>query len=196
MNYKLSHNKLKPTKEIEEIENLVKAYQFSQSSKLNEKNLLSSHQIFSKTFLPKNQQGKYRNEKVGVFGKSGLVYLAIEPELVKETMSVFFNEISNLMDVKLSTSEVFYYAAMIHLRFAHLHPFRDGNGRAARLLEKWFLAEKLDKKFWKILTEKYYKDHQSEYYQNLNLGVNYYELNYDLCLPFLKMLPESLKLEN
>jgi Fic family protein len=32
---------------------------------------------------------------------------------------------------------------LIHLRLAQIHPFRDGNGRAARLIEKWFVAEKL-----------------------------------------------------
>ncbi|WP_394370742.1 Fic family protein [Pedobacter endophyticus] len=81
---------------------------------------------------------------------------------------------------------------LIHLRFAHIHPFRDGNGRAARLLEKWFLAQKLGIELWKIPSEKYYKEHQPEYYKNINLGVNFYELNYDNCLPIITMLPNSL----
>jgi Fic family protein len=50
----------------------------------------------------------------------------------------------------LSAEEVFYFASFIHLRFVHIHPFRDGNGRAARLIEKWFIAEKLGKQFWKL----------------------------------------------
>lgn len=82
---------------------------------------------------------------------------------------------------------------MIHLRLAHIHPFRDGNGRAARLLEKWFLAKKMGEKFWQISAEKYYKTHQSEYYQNLNIGIDYYALDYEKSLPFLMMLPQSLK---
>ncbi|MBN1116921.1 MAG: Fic family protein [Bacteroidales bacterium] len=36
---------------------------------------------------------------------------------------------------------MFYFASLIHLRFAHIHLFRDDNGRAARLIEKWFVAE-------------------------------------------------------
>jgi len=37
----------------------------------------------------------------------------------------------------LTDSELFF-AALIHLVFVKIHPFDDGNGRAARLLEKWF----------------------------------------------------------
>jgi len=79
------------------------------------------------------------------------------------------------------------------LVFAHIHPFHDGNGRAARILEKWFLASKLEDKAWLIQSEKYYKENIKEYYKNINLGVNFYELNYDKCLPFLLMLPKALE---
>lgn len=193
MNYKLSKEKFKSHKEIEEIENLILAYEYAQSNSLTEKNFLHCHKIFSKTLVQKTRQGKYRNEKVGVFGQSGLVYLAIEPELVSKTMSDFFANISRLQTEELSIEKIFYFASIIHLRFVHIHPFIDGNGRAARLLEKWFLSEKLGAKFWEIPSEKYYKENQKEYYDNLNLGVNFYELNYDKCLPFLLMLPNSLK---
>jgi len=193
MNYKLSKEKFKPTKEIEEIENLITAYEFAQNNKLNESNFLECHKILSKTLLIKSKRGKYRIEKVGVFGETGLVYLAIEPEFVQKRMKTFFQNIDILFKKKLSLEESFYFASIIHLIFAHIHPFRDGNGRAARLLEKWFLAEKLGTQFWKIPSEKYYKDKQEKYYANINLGVNYYELNYDDCLPFLLMLPGCFK---
>lgn len=193
MNYKLSKEKFKSHKEIEEIENLILAYEYAQSNSLNEKNFLYCHKIFSKTLVQKTRQGIYRNEKVGVFGQSGLVYLAIEPELVSKAMDDFFTDISRLHAKELSIEKTFYFASLIHLRFVHIHPFIDGNGRAARLLEKWFLSEKLGSKFWEIPSEKYYKENQKEYYDNLNLGVNFYELNYDRCLSFLLMLPNSLK---
>ncbi len=193
MNYKLSPDKTKPYKEIQEIENLVQAYEFAQNNSLTEKNFLHCHKIFAKTLVIKSKQGKYRNEKVGVFGQSGLVYLAIEPENVREAMTEFFTDIMTLLEKDLSNSEVFYFASLIHLKFAQIHPFRDGNGRAARLLEKWFLTEKIGENFWKLSSEKFYKEHQTEYYNNINLGVNYYELDYDKCIPFLLMLPKSLE---
>jgi len=200
MNYKLSKEKFrqppvgyKPTKEIEEIENLIAAYEFAQNNILNETDLLECHKIFSKTLLIKSKRGKYRMEKVGVFSQAGMVYTAIEPEHIQKIMKTFFKNLKILINQNLSTEETFYFASLIHLKFAHIHPFSDGNGRAARLLEKWFLTEKLGKDLWKIPSERYYKENQAKYYEHINLGVNYYELDYDKCVPFLLMLPKCLK---
>ncbi len=192
MNYELNKGKFKVGREIEEIEDLIEAYEFAQKNKLNQQNLLNCHKIFSETLLIKSKRGKYRIEQVGVFGKSGLVYMAIEPELVEKEMDSFFQDIEELISSDLSEAEVFYFASLIHLRFAHVHPFRDGNGRAARLIEKWFVTEKLGRDFWKIPSEEYYKVNQAKYYETINLGVNFYELNYAKCLGFLEMLPNCL----
>lgn len=193
MNYELNKDKFKTGKEIEEIEDLIEAYGYAQSHRLTEKSLLQCHKIFSDTLLIRSKRGKYRVEQVGVFGKSGLAYMAVEPEYVDREMKVLFQDVTDLLSSDMQELEVFYYASLIHLRFAHIHPFRDGNGRAARLLEKWFIAEKLGRDFWKIPSEEYYKKHQSRYYETISLGVNYYELNYDRCLGFLQMLPNCLK---
>ncbi|MDV0446248.1 hypothetical protein MsAg5_00760 [Methanosarcinaceae archaeon Ag5] len=193
MNYKLSRQKSKE-KEIEEIENLISAYKFAQENTLSKSNFLKCHELLSRTLVSKNRRGKYRNESVGVFGESGLIYLAVEPEFVKETMAAFFDEIESLeKQKKMSAAEVFYHASLIHLKCAHIHPFSDGNGRSARLLEKWFIASMMGKRFWAIESERCCKENRSTYYENIDLGVNYYELDYDKCLPFLEMLPKCLK---
>lgn len=193
MNYEMNKDKFKVGKEIEEIEDLIEAYEFAQKNKLNEKNLLTCHKIFSDTLLIRSKRGKYRIKQVGVFGKSGLAYMAIEPEFVEKVMKEFFQDLNELISSNLSEIEVFYFASLIHLRFVHIHPFRDGNGRAARLIEKWFITEKLGHDFWKISSEEYYKNNQARYYETINLGVNFYELNYDKCNGFLEMLPNCLK---
>lgn len=193
MNYEMNKDKFKVGKEIEEIENLIKAYEYAQKNKLNESNLLNCHKILSETLLIKSKRGKYRIEQVGVFGKSGLAYMAVEPEFVEKEMKKFLQDVNELLSSALNEIEVFYFASLIHLKFAHIHPFRDGNGRIARLMEKWFVAEKLGKDYWKIPSEEYYKANQAKYYETINLGVNFYMLNYDKCLGFLEMLPNCLK---
>lgn len=193
MNYRMNGAKFKKNKEIAEIEDLVKAYEFAETHQLNEENLLRIHAILSSKFVSKSRQGKYRQEKVGVFGKYGLVYLAAPAEVLKQEMKGFCEDIEVLLKQKLSLEEAFYFASQIHLIFAHIHPFVDGNGRVARLLEKWFLSAYLGKNAWKIPAEKFYWENRPKYYANLNLGVNYYELNYKKALPFLQMLPRALK---
>ncbi|NHJ85707.1 MAG: Fic family protein [Asgard group archaeon] len=193
MNYEMNKDKFKVGKEIEEIEDLIEAYEFAQNNELNEKNLLTCHKIFSDSLLIRSKRGKYRIEPVGVFGKLGLTYMAVEPEFVEKEMKEFFQDLNELISSDLNEIEVFYFASLLHLRFAHIHPFRDGNGRAARLIEKWFVTEKLGHDFWKMSSEEYYKKKQVKYYETINLGVNFYELNYDKCFGFMEMLPNCLR---
>lgn len=191
MNSVLNKGKFKAQKEVDEITDLVEAYNFAKDNELNQTNFLKAHNILSRNLLLESKRGVYRNEKMGVFDVDGLVYLAVEPEFVAEKMSQFFDPIIELLNADLSITETFYHASLIHLIFVHIHPFSDGNGRAARLLEKWFLSQKLGDKVWAIKSEKHYKEHQSEYYNNINLGVNFYELDYSKGIPFLLMLSNS-----
>ena len=95
--------------------------------------------------------------------------MAIEHENVALEMKKLFTDIASLLEQSLSDEEVFYYASMIHLVFVHIHPFSDGNGRTARILEKWFLTQKLGRDFWNISSEEYYWNHRKQYYDNINL---------------------------
>lgn len=181
-------------KEVQEIEDLVKAYQFATENKLTLSNFLLTHEIASQTFLPKNECGKIRKVQVGIRDSVSMrpVYMAVELEFIETEISKLFNDINFLLNAELSIKEVFYYASVIHLWIAFIHPFTDGNGRAARLIEKWFLAEKLGKNTWGIYSEKYYWDNKPDYYKNIALGYNYYALHWDRCIPFLMMLPKSI----
>ncbi len=192
MNSIIAKEKFKPQKEIQEIADLIKAYEFAQDNALTEKNFLKAHTLLSQTILLKGKRGVYRNDRMGVFDSTGLVYLAIEPEWVAEKIKELFEDIAYLLKQDLTITAAFYYASFIHLKLAHIHPFWDGNGRMARLVEKWFLAAKINSRAWKLQSEKYYKENLQAYYQHINLGVNYYELTYDKSMPFLKMLAKSL----
>ncbi|MDZ4845405.1 MAG: Fic family protein [Chitinophagales bacterium] len=180
------------TKEMKEIEDLIAAYQFAKESELTLANILKAHEILTQTLLVKKERGKIRKVKVGVRSEGRLIYLAVEPELVKQELEKLFTDISLLLKTKLTTTEIFFYAALIHLVFVNIHPVVDGNGRATRLIEKWFLAKKLGDSAWLITSEKNYWDNRSAYYKNLQLGANYYEVNYKKSIPFLLMLPNSL----
>jgi Fic family protein len=184
--------KSKP-KEMTEIDDLVAAYNFANSNTITMKNFLETHKILSTHILSlKKQRGKFRDQQVGIFSNGKIEYMAVEADFVKAEMDKLFNDIKYLLAKNISYSEIFYFASAIHLIFEKIHPFMDGNGRAGRLLEKWFLASKLGEVAWAIKSEKYYAQNRPKYYQNIHIGFDYYSLKLDKMLPFLLMLPQSL----
>ena len=178
-------------KEVKEIDDLVDAYNFAKDSPLTEAGFISAHKLLARNLLIKLKHGVYRTEPAGMAGENSIGYQPAEPTRLAGLMSQLFTEIEELLGKDLKICEVFYYAAFMHLRLAHILPFTDGNGRAARLLEKWFLARKLGIQFWNLQVEKQYKDHQQEYYARLYLGASFGELEYSRAVPFLQMLPNS-----
>jgi Fic family protein len=176
-------------------DDLLLAYEFTLENKLSFENVLKTHSILSRNLLPKNQRGLIRNNPMLVLNSDDRIeYVAAEPNIVKSETQKLFLDISILLNDKLSLPEIFYYAAYIHLVFVKIHPFQDGNGRTARLIEKWFLIEKLGKKIISIELEKNYYKNLSDYYKNIRkLGLEYSGLDYTQSLDFLTMTISGLK---
>ena len=178
---------------------LFEAYQFAQKNSLDKNNFLKAHTLLTQHLLPEKDRGTCRKNEMLVmeYGTNRIQYEAAPTIIVAKEFDKLWVDIENLMKADLAIKEVFYFASLIHLVFVNIHPFNDGNGRAARLLEKWFLAEKLGEKSWYISSEKYYYQHASDYYRNLAvLGLFYEQLNYSKAIPFLSMLPQSLIFEH
>jgi Fic family protein len=177
------------------IDDLFDAYTFAEKSELNLNNVLKAHVLLSKNLVKLAERGKIRHhiEQILDNQTGDIVYVATDPKNVKTEMNKLFFDISFLLAQSLTVNECFYYASLIHLMLLKIHPFSDGNGRSSRLLEKWFLAQKLGEKAWFIKSEQHYYNHLTDYYRNLQrLGWEYETLNYDHCIPFLLMLPKSL----
>lgn len=176
-------------------DDLYNAYLFAQQNPLNEHTTKKIHKLLGKHIVATSWQGKYRIQNMYVATDEGKIeYVAAPPDLVPIEMEKFMEDLKTLSEATLSIDEVFFYAALLHLVFVKIHPWNDGNGRTARLIEKWFLAEKLGGKAWFIQSEKMYYQHHQEYYNNIRqLGLEYEYLDYSKALPFLLMLPNSLK---
>lgn len=180
----------------QKIDDLYGAYQFAKASTCDREHVLAAHRMLTRHILPDAQRGRMRTSNMYVTTATGKIeYVAASPFIAEAEMEKLFGDLAQLLAMDLSLPEVFFFAAILHLVFVKIHPFDDGNGRCARLLEKWFLAEKLGEKAWLIQSERNYYEKHALYYRNIRLlGVECDTLDYDAALPFLLMLPEAVVL--
>lgn len=176
-------------------DDLYAAYDFIDSNKLTLENVTKAHSILSSNLLPKDQQGLIRTNPMFVINSDDKIeYVAASPNMLQTELEKLFSDIRLLQHKQLNSYEIFYYASLIHLVFVKIHPFQDGNGRTARLIEKWFLLEKLGEKATSIQLEKNYYLNIKTYYNNIKkLGLEYEELDYKKSLDFLLMTVKSIK---
>lgn len=124
-------------------------------------------------------------------------YVAASPGIVKAELDKLFHDIALLQPINLNPFEIFYYASFIHLVFVKIHPFQDGNGRTARLIEKWFLIEKLGEKATSVQLEKNYYIRLVDYFSNIRkIGLEYEDLDYSKSLDFLSMTVKGIDDQN
>ncbi len=189
INSEIHPSAFKRTKQHEEIKDLIRAYQFAKSNSLTEQSFLKCHGILSESFLIQDKSGTYRTDRMAVYDQNGMVYLALEPDKVEAEMKFLFSDIEILLNQHLEVSRAFYHASLIHLKIAQTHPFWDGNGRMARLVEKSFLTRCLGEHLWLLQSEQCYKERLLDYYANIHLGQDYHSLQNEDALSFLLMLP-------
>mgnify|MGYP006195823373 CR=1 FL=1 len=176
------------------IDDLYNAYTYAKNNDMTQEHIQVVHQLLSKHILSEAYHGRVRTQNMYITTSDGRIeYVAASPFIVNRELELFYEDLRTLINATLSFEEIFYFASMVHLVFVKIHPWNDGNGRSARLLEKWFLAHFLGEKTWFIQSEKHYYQHHNTYYQNIRLlGLEYTELDYAQALPFLQMLPNSL----
>ncbi len=184
----------KKNKSFLEIEDLKNAYLFAQKNSITVANVIKAHKIATSNLIAnKNYIGKIRDKEVFIFSNGVKIYTGIHAANVHKEFNKLIEDINTVLKKECSIDEVFYYAAYLHLLLAQIHPFADGNGRMARLLEKWLLAKKIGDNAWHIQSEKMYQKNLKKYYLNIAMGNSYETLNYNLIHPFLLMLPVALR---
>lgn len=183
------------TNYVQRADDLYEAYEFIIDKPISPENVKLAHTIITRHLLPSLQQGVIRKTPMFVLNEEDKIeYVAADPEIIDVELSKLFQDIHYLLGSDLEPLEVFYFAAYIHLVFVKIHPFQDGNGRTARLLEKWFLVSKLGRLAHAVKLEKNYYQHLKDYYRNIRvLGLEYDDLDYGQCLGFLSMTVNGLE---
>jgi len=115
----------KQERDVKEVENMKECidFLFDYTEELTEELILKLHYIEQKGIM--SDAGKYRNVNVRVGN-----YVCPSWGEIPQLMSEFLDWYVQVKD-KLYPFEL---ASLVHLKFVRIHPFRDGNGRMARLL--------------------------------------------------------------
>lgn len=188
------------SRDVKEVEDLVRAYGDAQRSTLTRASLLKAHATLATTIYSRKgwTAGEWRSSAVYVVGSNlqgrYKIYEGPPATDVPKLMAALMREVNALNKATLPPTEAFYYAALLHLAFVKIHPFNDGNGRMGRLLEKWFLARHVGPAAWLLNSELYYRNHLQQYYDALRrLGPDWKDLDMGQCVPFLLLLPKGLR---
>ena len=151
-------------KDIIEVKNVIKAYDFIESiNPYSKKDLLKIHNIIGAGVV--NNAGSFRIGNEGVKDENdNIVFIAPPPYLVDGLMSDLFTWLKKNKDSinPLIMSSIFHY------EFVFIHPFADGNGRMARLWQTLILSN------WKsvfkyIPIESQIENYQEEYYNAISV---------------------------
>lgn len=182
-------------KEVAFIDNVVKAYEFAQKRPINAANIIKVHSMLSKTILPPKQRGAFRTVDYELKDLNAKhIYEAPSYQYAEKNFYSIINDIEILLKRELRLNLCFYYASYLHIGLHQISPFFDGNGILARLLEKWFLASKIDRRAWLIPSERFYFFNANDYFRNFqNIGKNFSSIDNEKALDFSLMLANSLE---
>lgn len=157
-------------KDKQEIRNLISAYDLLSKLRLSSNSLILTEKLIQQLHelvthdIPHehNKPGAYRDGLVHVGDKAhGGIYTP--PKIVTDVrnlMQVFIEWINSSEVIRLSP---YMRASLAHYYFCIIHPFWDGNGRTARLIEAALLESSGIKYVPRELSNYYYR-HVDEYY--------------------------------
>lgn len=152
-----------PKKEIQEVKNAFAAYdEIGTADPYSLSDLKRLHGMM--TYLTVEESGIFRRGAEGVFDGDRCIFMAPPPELVPSLMESLFG----WMKQNSKTVHPLILSCVFHYEFVFIHPFRDGNGRMARLWQTILLA-RWNPLFQYIPIESQIEKFQEGYYQAIAL---------------------------
>ncbi len=185
----------------QEIDNLKEAYnqfvirctQGDSAVRLQEEQIKKVHAIITNRIdCEGNMPGNYRNERVKVGDQDhGGVYTP--PKILPDIETLMKAFVAWINSDELLNIEPIIRAALAHYYLGRIHPFRDGNGRTARIIEAYLLTCS-GYKYVPIMLSNFYYRNIDEYF--LTFSVTERDKNNDVTnfLEFmLRGFVESLR---
>ena len=148
-------------KDIQEVKNAYKSYEEIENiNPYSIEDLKKIHGIM--TFLVQDDNGKFRNHGEAVYNGDKMIFMAPPENMVPILMENLFEWMNKSKEIvhPLILSSVFHY------EFVFIHPFKDGNGRTARLWQNVILSN-WEEIFEYVPIESQIKKYQEEYYSSI-----------------------------
>lgn len=112
---------------------------------------------FAQTYIRRSENGSSEGKRVYTPPKG--------KEVLEEKLK---NLINFLNDDSISPQEPLLKMAIAHFQFEAIHPFRDGNGRAGRILNIHYITQKDLLELPILYLSRYIIEHKSTYYDRLD----------------------------
>lgn len=155
-----------PKNEIQEVQNAYNAYlKMKEVNPYSIIDLKKIHEVL--TYLTVEDSGNFRKGGEGVFDEDGNCIFVCPPP---EQVDLLMNQLFDWMKTNKDKIHPLILSSIFHYEFLFIHPFRDGNGRTARLWQNVILSH-WETLFEYVPIESEIKKYQEDYYniiQNCN----------------------------
>ena len=141
--------------------------------------------------LPTYQVGQWRQEPVTVYEPLGKESIYQPPN--HEDVPALMDALVDFVQENQGVLDPMLLAGIFHKQMAIIHPFKDGNGRTARMISSLLLAGLELNTIDLCSFENYYILNVARYFQHVGLIGNYYELAPELDFtPWLVYFAEGV----
>lgn len=168
-------------KSIKEVQNYQDALLLvdrivAKGKSFKEYDILSLQHEVTKGILSPSKSGHFRPSTVYIVNTiANIDKVMYRPPSARKVPVAISNLLAWLDKARKEDLHPIIRAAILHLEFASIHPFTDGNGRTTRLLTQLHLMQS-DWDFRKILVlDEYYNQDRLEYYNALQIEKTYRE---------------------
>lgn len=133
----------------------------SQETPITEVRLLRLHRLLTAGLLPKPQVGQYKSRQNVITSRGRVIYTPPGPKEAGPLTQALLRWLGK----EGKEAHPIVASSCVHYELVRIHPFLDGNGRAARALSAWVLYHRGFDTEHLFAVDQFYKEDHEGYYE-------------------------------